>query len=127
MKEYIPKTKDDLVAVKILEQTLFENVQMDVSILLEYLQDLHWDVARRIGVYLAPHVNLIKSDLLEILLSNDEEWKFGVLSGLIALSPVTLDEDLVSILRRIKEQPTEKETYEELNLVAGEILNKDII
>jgi hypothetical protein len=125
MKEYIPKTKDDLKAISILMQGTFEDVVMDIPVLLEYLQDLHWDVASGIGHYLAPHVNAIKVDLLGVLLSNDNQWKYGIIAGLIALAPVRLDEEIVSALRRIKDYPTEGEVDEELDLVAAEVLNRD--
>ncbi|MBO9732802.1 MAG: DUF5071 domain-containing protein [Chitinophaga sp.] len=126
MKDYIPKTKDDLSAVEILKHKSFEDVKAEVSYLLGCLQDLHWDVASEVGAYLAPHVNEIKDNLLDILLSNDEEWKFGIMKSLIAIAPVKLDEELLFSLERIRDCPTEREVNEELHLVAREILEKEI-
>jgi len=127
MKEYIPKTKDDLQAIEHLNHCSFSEVSADVPVLLEFMQDLHWEVAHGIGVYFAPYVNEIKKDLLQILLSNDNEWKFGILFGLVAKSSVRLDKELIEELRRISISPTAGEVQEELNTVAKEILaNNDM-
>lgn len=125
MKKYIPKTKDDRTAVNFLRLCSFGDIKDDVSVLLEWLQDLHWDVARDIGTYLAPYVNEISMELVKILSSNDNEWKFGVLTSLIAESKVKLNKELLAALSRIAEHPSDGEINEELNTIAENMVKKN--
>ena len=125
MKKYIPKTKDDRTAIHFLRLCSFDDIKGDVSLLLEYLQDLHWDVSRDIGAYLAPYVNEFSMELLKILSSNDNEWKFGILTSLIAESKVKLNQDLIAALSRIAEHPSDGEIDEDLNTIAEKIVNKN--
>jgi hypothetical protein len=121
MKSYIPKSKSDTIAVEHLKKLDFNLVREDVSKLLECLQDMHWDIAYGIAEYLAPHVNEIKEELLNILSSNDEIWKHGVISFLMAKSPNKLQPELISILKRIAEHPTKSETDDGVDLAAKEL------
>lgn len=125
MKKYIPKTKDDHTAIHFLRLCSFDDIKDDVSVLLEYLQDLHWDVARDIGTYLAPFVNEFSMELLKILSSNDNEWKFGILTSLIGESKVKLNQELIAALSRIAEYPSDGEIYEELDTIAENIVNRN--
>lgn len=124
MKKYIPKRKDDITAIHYLKLSSFDEVKDDVGVLLEYLQDLHWDVARDIGTYLAPYVNEFSGDLLKILSSNDNEWKFGVLTSLIAESRGELNQELIVALARIAQHPTDGEIDEGLNILAENLIKK---
>lgn len=124
MKNHIPQTKDDLVAVAVLQQCAFADIKEDVPQLLESLQDLHWDIAYPVADYLALHVNEISDEILAILSGHDEEWKFGVLAGLVAQSPKPLNEDLLVAINRIAEQPSLRELAEELPEIAREIMSK---
>jgi Domain of unknown function (DUF5071) len=124
MKEYIPKTKDDLTAIHYLQLCSFDEIKDDINVLLEYLQDLHWNVARDIGAYLAPYVNNFSMELLRILSSNDNEWKFGILTGLVAESKVELNQELIAALNRIAKNPTDGEIYEGVNILAENIIQK---
>lgn len=125
MKKYIPKTKDDLAAIHFLRLCSFDDIKDDVGVLLEWLQDLHWEVARDIGTYLAPYVNECSIELLKILSSNDNEWKFGILTSLIAESKVKLNQELLAALSRIAEHPSDGEIDEELNILAEDIIKKN--
>ncbi|WPQ66325.1 DUF5071 domain-containing protein [Chitinophaga sancti] len=123
MKSYIPKAKDDLQAVSILEELPFEVVRMDVTRLLEWVQDLRWHVSRPIGEYLAPHVNEIKDEILQVFSTNDDEWKFSIMAGLIKQAPIKLDEELEMVIRRMRDNPTQREEDADLKWIAEKILN----
>ena len=127
MKKYIPKHKSDVQAIDFLKSCSCEDIKSDVPILLKFIQDLHWDVARDIGTYLTPYVNEIKHELTIILNSDDDEWKFGIMVALIGKSQKKLDKDLISILTRISENPTKGEISEELDSIAKKILLDNIL
>lgn len=123
MKSYIPRAKDDLQAISILEELPFEDVRMDVPRLLEWVQDLRWHVSRPIGEYLAPHVNEIKDEILQVFSTNDDEWKFSIMAGLIKQTETELDEDLVTVIKRMRDNPTQREVDADLKWIAEKILN----
>ena len=122
MKNYIPKSKSDVNAVEHLKSLSFEAVKADIPELLECMQDMHWDIAHGVAEYLVPYVNEIKKELLFILKTNDEIWKFGIISSLIAKSSNKLDEELISILKRIAEHPTKSEIEDEVDVAAKDII-----
>lgn len=122
MKNYIPGSKDDPEAISNLKNRSFEEVKQDIPTLLEWIQDLHWDVAHDICDWLIPHINKITNELLYIINTNDEEWKFNILIRLIAKSPHQLAPELLSVIKKIAENPTHREALEEVNIVAKKII-----
>ncbi len=123
MKNYIPKTKGDMQAVKTLKKLPFESIKADVPALLEWMQDINWPVAGGIVRYLAPHVNEIKESLLNILKSNDDDtWKYSIIAFLIANSKAKLDLELISMIKRIADHPTASEIREEVDEVAKRVM-----
>ena|SRR5437588_6963061 len=127
MKKHIPKNINDLKAVEYLKSLPFETVRSDIPELLEFLQDFHWDIAHKVAPYLIPHINQIKHELLFILNSKDEEWKFHIIRGLIEHSANKLDEDLIKIIRRIAEQPTEREIQSDVDWAAKKIIANKLL
>lgn len=125
MKRYIPNTKDDISAVEFLRSCSFIKVEKDVPELLRWMQDMHWDVSHGIAEYLTPYVNQIKFHLFDILNSNDNEWKFSVLNFLVLKSSNKLDPDLALLLKRISDDPTDGESFEELDVLARDIMLKN--
>jgi hypothetical protein len=124
MKKYIPKSKDDVSAISHLHNCTLSEVLEDVPTLLKFMQDMHWEVADGVGTFFAPYANEIKRELLKILSTNDNEWKFGILVGLLAKSEAKLDDDLSSSLKRMIESPTSGEVEEGVDQAAKEIIMK---
>ena len=118
MKNYIPQFKTDEQAIENLNSLAFETVRADVSELLEWVQDLHWNSAHGVAEYLVPHVHEIQKELLNILKANDEIWKLNIIRALIAKSPNKLGPKLMSIIRR----KAEKE--EDVDVAARKIIYK---
>jgi len=121
-KDYIPNNIYDVAAVERLKHLPFELVRKDVSALLEWLQDLHWDVAAGIAEYLTPYVNEITQELLFILNTDDSMWKYCVIYGLIARSQNKLNPVLVEALRTIAEHPSKIDAEETVDEAAKEII-----
>ena len=113
-RDYIPKTTDDMAAVEKLKLLPFESVMADVPILLEWLQDGHWEVAEGIAKYLVPHVNKIVTALLFVLNSNDGMWKYFIICSLTSRSKEKLSPELIETLRRIAGNPSKMDAEDEV-------------
>lgn len=122
MKSYVPKSKGDDEAVENLWTCTFESVRADVPELLTWLQDMNWPVAYGVAKYLRPHVNEIEDELLNVLNGNDEQWKSCIMGGLIARSSQPTSEKLIAVVKRIAEQPTKLEQYNQTDEAAKEAL-----
>lgn len=126
MKRYLPKQKLDMEAVEYLQTCNFADIRHDVPALLEWLQDLNWMVGDGIGDYLRPHVNEIKEDILPILLSDDDQWKYGIVICLLYTTTVKLDEAYLPVLQRMAADPVGEEKDWELDEWAEKILRKQV-
>lgn len=122
-KKYIPKNTHDIDAVRHLKNLPFQSIKDDVPLLLEWLQDTHWDVAEGIAEYLSSHVSKITKELLDILNSNDGMWKYFLIYGLIARSKERLDTELITALTRIAEHPSETEKEDGVDEAAKNIIS----
>jgi len=121
-KNYIPRNTHDVEAVEQLKQLQFDSVRTDVPVLLEWLQDGHWEVAEGIAAYLIPHVNEIVKELLFVLNTEDGMWKYFVICGLIARSQEKLDSILIMALKRIAEHPSEIDAEDMVDDVAKDVI-----
>jgi len=126
MKKFIPKTKDDINSITELENCTFSEIKDYTMELLSWMQDMHWDVAHGISKYFQPFVNEIENDLIVILKSNDQQWKYAILSFLVDKSSKKLPFNLINILIKIDHYPTKEEIEEEINILARNILLKEI-
>jgi hypothetical protein len=122
MKHYIPKTKGDTEAVENLGKLPFETIRADVPQLLEWMQDMNWPVGQGIAIYLRPHINEIKESLLDVLKSNDDTWKYWIINSLIVYSEIKLDQELISVIKRIANNPSRGEVEEGVHMAAKEII-----
>ena len=122
IKALIPKHKDDQEVIESLKGLSFEQLRPIVPELLKCLRDLHWPIAGPVADILAPYVDRITVELIEILKTNDGQWKWGIVSTLARHStdPVLLKE-----IERIAQFPTRDEVEEEVIVEAIAILNGD--
>jgi hypothetical protein len=126
-KEYIPNNSYDVLAVERLKRLPFEAIRNDIPKLLEWLQDLHWDVAEGIVEYLLPHVGDVTQELLFVLNSDDSMWKYCVINGLIARSKGKLDPELIIVLKKIAEHPSKIDSEDAVDEAAKMIIqNKNL-
>ena len=126
-KDFIPTSIYDIAAVERLKKMSFESVKEDIPALLEWLQDTHWDVAEGIAKYFEPYVNEIKQELLFILNSSDGMWKYFVMYILIGRSRHKLNAELIEILRRIAEHPSDIDSEASANEAAKDILMNEFL
>lgn len=124
MKSYIPKTKEDINAVVQLNTINFTEITQDIRPLLEWTQDMHWDVASGISHYFTNYIDRIDKEIVEILRSNDEVWKYNVLYFIVYKSKNNISKLLRLEIQRIAYEPTKQEIEEEIDLLAIDILSK---
>jgi hypothetical protein len=126
-KNYIPSNIYDVAAVERLKCLPFEYIKKDIPVLLEWLQDTHWDVAEGIAEYLIPHINEITEELLFILNSDDGMWKYFVINILIAHSKSKLSPLLIEKLIKIAKHPSKNEIEDTVDEAAQRIINNRIL
>ncbi|OME98302.1 hypothetical protein BK124_13840 [Paenibacillus amylolyticus] len=124
IRECLPRDKFDYEAVRKLSK--FSDVELKVIIpeLMEWLQDGNWpiskpveDILLRLGEDLIPHIK-------DVLQTQDPQWEYFILVGLIDRLPISHLSMLQTDLVRILESPTPSEVLEELDEVILELLEK---
>jgi len=128
MKDYThltPKDKFDDSHIDELNTFSVDEIRVIVPRLLEWLQDGNWPISNKIQVYFEPRIHEIENELIQILTTNDEIWKYYILR-LINNSGKLPGEKIKSEIYRIALHPKPSETEEELDQIAAEILKKFI-
>ncbi|WP_339166516.1 DUF5071 domain-containing protein [Paenibacillus sp. FSL R5-0341] len=124
IRECLPRDKFDYKAVRKLSK--FSDVELKVIIpeLMEWLQDGNWPISKpvedlllRLGEDLIPHIK-------DVLHTQDPQWEYFILVGLIDRMPISHLSMLQTDLVRILEFPTPSEVLEELDEVILELLDK---
>jgi len=120
----IPKDKCDIATAKAAVAAGFPAVEPILPQLLEWIQDVNWPVAhvllpffRTIGRPLIPEVR-------RIFATDDDVWKYWVLTNLVDYWPPDLIAEVRTDLERFDRNPTPGETKEEVALEAREVLKK---
>ncbi|MBC8643248.1 DUF5071 domain-containing protein [Flavobacterium lindanitolerans] len=85
----VPKNKEDLNFINNLKLKSISEIRDFIPQLLEWMQDMNWPQAPLIADYFSPYINEIQEELISILKSNDEIWKYWILHGLILHSEIT--------------------------------------
>ena len=89
--------------------------------LLEWVQDLNWPVAQTLAPFLASAGGVLVPGIREVLASQDDTWKWSVITGVVARSP-----ELVALLcpelERLAAAPSLGELAEDLDRMASELL-----
>jgi hypothetical protein len=93
-------------------------------VLLEWVQDLNWPVAAVLAPFLANAGSVVAPGIRQVLMSNDDTWKYSILNGVIAQSS-ELIQLLRSELSHIASEPTPGERIEELDELAKDLLESN--
>ncbi|QGK75192.1 DUF5071 domain-containing protein [Flavobacterium sp. SLB02] len=120
IKNLIPKDKFDLETVEKLKQHSFDDIQPIVPDLLEWLQDINWPISQPIAEFLLPFSEKIAPEIVKILKSKDEMWKYCILMAFGKNIKNTL---VLKEINRIAENPTQDEIDDGVNEIANEINN----
>ncbi len=123
IKNLIPQDKHDVARVEAAIEAGYPKVAPILPELLEWLQDINWTVARPLAPFLASIGEPLIPHIRHILQTDDDIWKYWVLSYVVAESP-ELPKAFRPELERFVNSPTEDERAEGLNEIAQEILEK---
>lgn len=110
-KNLIPKHKADYAAVERLAVLPYEVIKEMVPALLAWLQDMNYPVARALANYLKPMHQAIAADLLAVLKTDDEVWKYWII---LEFGTIITDNKVLQEIKRIATQPTTSEQAEGL-------------
>ncbi|QOG02050.1 DUF5071 domain-containing protein [Flavobacterium sp. MDT1-60] len=120
IKTLIPKDKFDFETVEKLKNCSFEEIESIIPDLLEWLQDMNWPISRPIAELLIPFSEKISSEILKILQSEDQVWKYWIL---ITFGEIIKDKMVLNEIERIAKDPTKDEIEEEVFEIATKIIN----
>ncbi|MDR6157669.1 hypothetical protein QF023_001185 [Chryseobacterium sp. SLBN-27] len=123
-KRHLPSNKSDLSFVNELYKINdIYTIKEDIPILMEWLQDYNWPPADLICEFLLKFPLITyKKEILEILNSNDNVWKYWILLRLIKPSVTKKDQWLIPRIRDITINPSVGEKEDEVDEIANEIV-----
>ncbi|OJX50122.1 MAG: hypothetical protein BGO88_05385 [Flavobacterium sp. 38-13] len=120
----VPNNKEDLNFINNLKLKSISEIRDIIPQLLEWMQDMNWPQAPLIADYFSPYINEIQEELISILKSNDEIWKYWILHGLILHSEITPSQKILLEVKRVYLNASKQEKEEEVDVIAKEILEK---
>jgi hypothetical protein len=120
IKTLIPKDKFDFETVDKIKNYSFEEIEPIIPDLLEWLQDMNWPISRPIAELLIPFSEKISSEILKILQSEDQVWKYWILT---TFGETVKDKMVLNEIERIVNNPTKDEIDEEVFEIATKIIN----
>ena len=122
-QDMVPKDKFDDRNVELLKLATNELVAPILGDLVQWLQDLNWPVAQKlINVLPRFQFDLIPY-IIEVLHSNDDMWKNGVLQFVEKFEKESAFL-LYSEIRRISNEPTMSEIMEDTPYYANRVIKK---
>lgn len=120
----IPKDKEDLDFIESLFSTDIKNINDEVPLLLEWIKDGNWPQAQYICRYFIPHINKIEKEIITILNSEDEMWKYWLIKCILYKSSNTPSVSIMKEVKRLCNSPTEDEKEAEVDIAASELILK---
>lgn len=121
--EYLPRDKHDFERVNQLKNLSREELVLLLPGLMEWVQDMNWPIAEEVSELLLTCPDEIIPLIKDVLVTNDDIWKYWCLIILVEKLPKDLIVQLKSGLIRLVESPTAGEKLEELDEIALEILH----
>jgi 3-methyladenine DNA glycosylase AlkD len=125
-KKYLPLNKSDLdFADELYKIDNVDEIKGDIPVLMRWLQDYNWPPADLICEYLLKFPLITyKKEILEILNSNDNVWKYWILLRLIKPAITKKDNWLIPKVEKIMLNPSLGEKENEVDEIAQEIIDK---
>ncbi|GIP20618.1 DUF5071 domain-containing protein [Paenibacillus sp. J22TS3] len=124
IRKYLPENKHDFESVNVLKTLDKDELKEILPELFEWLQDGNWPISHSIENILLRFDEELIPHIHKVLQTNDGQWKYFLLEGLVNRLPnsilIQLREDLIRIIN----DPTKDEELEELGNTAANLLNK---
>jgi len=124
MNNLLPKNKFDIETAEQLKNYSFEQIKPFVPELLTWLQDINYPVAKPVAEYLVSISENISDEIIKILKSDDEIWKYWVINVFGIWTDKKPVDEVFTEIKRISENPTENEIKEEVHDIAIEFITK---
>jgi len=123
IKELLPKDKFDNSGLSRLSELTDEEIKSVIPDLLEWVQDMNFPVAEEVCRIIAEHYAVADAEIIKLLnvSQSDELWKYFIITGLLPIIEKP-SERLINAVRRIALNPSDSETIEEVDKIAGEYL-----
>lgn len=118
----LPLHKSDTERAEAIVSIGFPAVEPLLPHLMAWLQDYNWPVAQVLAPFLASLGTDIVPEVRKVLQGKDEIWIYWVLLKVVAALP----EDAVAALQADLEALTVKPSPEEVDLIASEILRRNL-
>jgi hypothetical protein len=120
-KDLIPKDKHDIERAENLKNYSYLELKSIIPELLEWLQDCNWPVAKPVSEYLVSINGNITQEILNILKTNDQIWKYWIIS---IFGRITNDTFIREEIILIATNPTKDESLEYVDEIANEIIKE---
>ena len=120
----MPETKFDVDVAEQLSDRSFEELKPYIPDLLEWLGDGNWPVALPVSQVLRKFVPLISKEMMDVLSGDDDQLIYWCLTLLVAPEKDVISAEIINRLKEFAQNPTEVEKREELDEIAGEILEE---
>ena len=108
----LPRDKHDVDRARALVEMGYPAVAPVLPKLVECLQDINWPVAHVLAPFLASIGEPLVPHVRHVLATEDDIWKYNVLTNVVASWPPEIVRQLKPELERLAWQPTANEVAE---------------
>lgn len=122
-EQLLPRDKQDFESVEALKLLYPVQIEPLIPQLLTWLQDGNWPIANEITNILLPCGYSLIPHIKAVLNSDDGQWKYFLLKGLLKELPKDVLLEVTPELLRLAMNPTDKDMEEEVDELAEEILS----
>ena len=125
LRSLVPRGKGDIEGLRRLIGLGLPKITPVLPDIVSWIQDINWPIAYEAGLFLSSVGRPLLPIVRDILQTDDEVWKFNVLTIIVEDWSQELLEELRPELERIERSPTAGELdYGVLPAVATELLDK---
>lgn len=123
-QEFIPRHKSDFNNINQLKRLEKEQIRPIMTELFTWLKDSNWPISSEIRNILFQFDIDLVPDLKKILKSDDSNWKYFVLEDFCRYLPNSVIGEIALELEELIMHPSLDDKLEEVDRIAGEILEK---
>ena len=115
--QLIPKHKSDSETVKNVIKTGYPAVKPILPELMKWTQDSNWPIFHSLAPFLSSLGIEIVPEIRRVLATDDYEWKWSVLYGIIAPSreiAISVKDELINLSKNTKDEAGLRELAQEI-------------
>ena len=122
IKELLPRGKHDFERVDLLKKVERDALRPIIPELLKWLQDTNWPISAEVGKMLLPFDSDLIPYIQDIFQTDDDMWKYWILSELVSKLSKKAKSGLTDDLNRFAYHPTAWEQEEGVDEIAIAII-----